>query len=449
MKGQTRRITSLYLYTTVLSMLSLFAGCGGGTGGGGGGTRSTTITVDISEFFPPPLPPMALKVGTGPFTPITPQSNQQITFTVPSATVPYALAWECTFIIPPSPGNPIQTIENIVFVFESTAQDATSYRADCSGANDSFHPFPPKGSATGTVDASAIPGAHTIEITGAGGGDANGDPLFVLDTGGSVPFNATLTVGTDDVAFAVFNSSSNIGGIKILRGQTVPGAINGGNTVIFGPSDVPTTQPLNVNIPAGFSLNFITEDYFTAGPNSTSLLLDSSLTQYQAVPTASAQNGDSYLFTVQASNATSSLGLSQSITNGGGPLTLALPAPWSYAGPTPAALPTFDLNYSGVAGLPTVTQTVDIGWQTSANPLVLFEITVLATGSYQNGATTITIPDLSGIPGFFGPASSGTTVPWAGVIRGGSLPLKNFLPSLPHTDSSSVFVLNTGSYVVP
>jgi hypothetical protein len=438
MRGQGRRPMRLNMYSAVLGMLALFAGCGGGgTGGGGGGT---TITVQLDPLIRPSPPPMALKVGSGPFMSIFPQSSQQVSFTVPSVTEPYALAWECDF------GLGRGLVENFEFVLESTAQDATSYTMSCSGP---FGSSGQLGLATGTVDASAIVGTGTTssstEIYAKGG-------LIGSVFGGSGSFNAHMPVGLNDVAFVVFTDFVGTVGVKILRGQPVPGAINGGTTVTLGPSDVPTTQPFSVtNIPAGFDPPGTDEEYFTAGPNGTNFFLEHPLAQYQVVPAASAQNGDGYTFIASTSDTAthnSVLIFSESITSGGGPVTVALPAPWSYTGPTPAALTTFNLNYSGVPGLATVTQQVRIDWPSSA-PFPNFGISVRATGSYQNGTTTITIPDLSGVSGFFGPASSGTSVAWRGIIEGGALPLDSFFPTKPHTDGSWVEVINSGSYVVP
>lgn len=75
-------------------------------------------------------------------------------------------------------------------------------------------------------------------------------------------------------------------------------------------------------------------------------------------------------------------------------------------------------------------------------------IEVLATGSYQNGANTISIPDLTAINGFIRLAPSGTMAGWSASIVGGAGPEVQFLPSLPA--NGSIFTVTTlGSFTVP
>jgi len=138
------------------------------------------------------------------------------------------------------------------------------------------------------------------------------------------------------------------------------------------------------------------------------------------VPAASAQAGDSYSLFVLADIpgpgnvffTVSRVAVQQTIS-GGGPVTVALPDRFIYAGPVPAAHPTFDLNYTGFPGSTPPEMFALISWTTSVNlvPLVV-DIDVESTPSYQNGAPTITIPNLSGVPGFFSPAPSGQGVNW-------------------------------------
>jgi hypothetical protein len=56
-------------------------------------------------------------------------------------------------------------------------------------------------------------------------------------------------------------------------------------------------------------------------------------------------------------------------------------------------------------------------------------ISVIATANFQNGATTLTIPDLTALSGFFAPATSGTQVSWFGDIFGGTRK-SSYLPSI-------------------
>ena len=77
-----------------------------------------------------------------------------------------------------------------------------------------------------------------------------------------------------------------------------------------------------------------------------------------------------------------------------------------------------------------------------------FSITVLATGSYQNGSATITIPDLRGVPGMFAVGGSGTSVTWGASLSGGTGPEVHFLPSLT-ANGSVASVSKGGQYTVP
>ena len=110
------------------------------------------------------------------------------------------------------------------------------------------------------------------------------------------------------------------------------------------------------------------------------------------------------------------------------PGAINLPAPWSYAGPTPAALPTFNYSYAGFSGMTDIEQVAFIYWAqgtTSAE-----QIQVTATANYQNGAMLITIPDLSGLTGFIAPAPSSTGVGWIASVNQASL-CSRFPPTEP------------------
>jgi len=135
-----------------------------------------------------------------------------------------------------------------------------------------------------------------------------------------------------------------------------------------------------------------------------------------------------------------------STPGGGGAFSLSLPAPWTFSGPTPAMFPTFTFVYSGFASQASVADQALIQWQTGAT--TSNEITVTATASFQVGSMTITIPDLSAVSGFFGPAASGTTISWAADILGGSAQTFTFFPN-PPSNGTRMFVQSTGSFVQP
>ncbi|HEY6971632.1 MAG TPA: hypothetical protein VJA94_20645 [Candidatus Angelobacter sp.] len=424
----------------IVSVLIVSAmGCGGGS----------SITV------PPPPPPVpssisvtvtfifgidtvAVQIGSGAFAAQTLQKNPsglgQLNLTLPSMTSKYAIAWHCVLgVAPNSFGD---------FVLEATPADGTQYNLGCSLTQP---PPPAIGTflGSGNVDASAIGAVSFISIYGnqARGGIS----------GASGAFSINLFTGINDVAF-VPTSVSDILAVKIVRNQTVPGAINGGNPVVIGSNDMTSTQPLTVgSIPAGFSTSPTVVTFQTA--NGTAVPLAQATTQYPALPQGAVQSGDRYVFTTQVSNATTkqSLGLAQSSTDGG-PVTLsAFPQPWSYSGPAPAAFPTFTFNYSGFTGLPVVTEDTRISTvAVDAGEPVFLSLEVLATGSYQNGANTITIPDLSALPvsTHLAGAPSGTLISWSAFITAGSAPEMQFLPNLGANNTVST-VGNSGAYTVP
>jgi hypothetical protein len=327
---------------------------------------------------------------------------------------------------------------NTISVIEATTQDATSFTAFCG--------FPTLGVASGSAS-SSIAGTADIAIEGGQGDGAN-----IGSASGSFPASTKMPVGANDVAAIAIDSSHNILGVKIVRSQTIPGTVNGGAGIVLGPGDQTSPQSLTVtNVPAGFgNPPEASVSYHTA--NGTRLLLSNvnvSSTNpetYQAVPAAATQSGDFYAYESNTGNGNSSVGITTTTTSGGGAFSLSLPASWTFSGPTPAKLPTFTFVYSGFASQPAVADQALIEWQTGAS--TFNEITVTATANFQGGSTTITIPDLSAVPGFFGPAASGTTIFWAADISGGSALTFTFFPN-PPANGTRMFVQNTGSFVQP
>jgi hypothetical protein len=125
---------------------------------------------------------------------------------------------------------------------------------------------------------------------------------------------------------------------------------------------------------------------------------------------------------------------------------MTLPAPWSFAGPTPAVFPTFTFDYSGFSSQPAISQQVLLIWPTG--PTSRNIISVMATANFQNGATTLTVPDLTVLSGFFTPAPSGAQVSWIADIFGGTA--QEFVFSVnPPANGSISFVENRGSYIQP
>jgi hypothetical protein len=322
------------------------------------------------------------------------------------------------------------------FVIEATVADGTSFTVSCLGS-------PATGSATGIANATAIPGAANILVRGNQG-------LFTPVGSNNGPYNLDLPLGTNDVALVAVDSAvqPNVLAVKFVRNQTVPGAVNLGSPVVFASSDVTTPQSLVVNnVPGGFvtppavAVNFITA-------NGTTVLLDSnSATSYPAVPVASVQSGDFYVYqsnTMDTATHNSAVGVTQWIATGGTSTSLTLPTPWSFSGPTPATLPTFTFTYTGFNGLQAVSQQAQIEWETTA--LTINTITVTATATFQNGATTITIPSLTltGFPTLAPP--SGTTIRWVADVFGGTV--QTFVVQFSPNATLS-FVQNSGTFTAP
>jgi len=417
----------VWLWFVVGSVLIMsLAGCGGSSSKTPpipSPSGPTTITVTFANATPLAA---AVQIGSGAFAAASIQSGQ-LSLTVPAGTTNYAIAYVCP------PFNVVATtIEDFEFVIEATTQDATAYTVSCSAT-------PPTGSATGSVDASAIPGATNVVVGGKGGG------FGFAST--QTSFNVNLPTGTnEDVTVSALDASNNLLAIKILRSQTVPGAINGGNTIVLGPADETTMQSVTVNnTPAGFIPAVQLVDYLTANGTQIGLGIFSG-SQYRAMPAASTQPGDKYFIDSSTDDtATKDLVVGEDLTmSTAGPVTIDLPPVWSFSGPAPAAFPTFTFNYSGFPAAPNLSYSGLISWQTA--PTTLTEITVTATASFQQNATTLSIPNLTSLPGFFAPPPSGTSVFWDASIFNGDTSLA-FVTETP--SGSGPYVQTRGTYDEP
>jgi hypothetical protein len=236
--------------------------------------------------------------------------------------------------------------------------------------------------------------------------------------------------------------------IRFPSAQTVPGALNGGAPVVFGTSDevVPQTITYN-NVPTGYTVSSPLVLYQTVGGASMILDLNGPSGQYLSIPSAASQTGDYYLFSAgaQSLSGNQSLGGGTSVgveafTSTGGPQTFTFPAPWSYGGPTAAALPTFNFTYSGFSGLSNVSQAAILTWNQESGSFN--QISMAATTNYQNGSTSMTIPDLSSLTGFLTPPASGT-IYWTATLDQSDLVGTN------PTSGTSQSVSNYGTYALP
>lgn len=400
----------------------LLSGCGSGNSVSGTGTPSTTVTFTFIGGTPTEA---AVQTSGGAFSTASINGGQLIV-TLPNSTTPYAIAYVC-----PPLGNLTRE-----FVIEATPQDGTAFTVSCFSASAT-------GSATGSVDATAIPGTTKVAIVGNQG-------LGGTISSASGSFNVNMPNGTNDVAAVAEDSSGNVLAVKIIRNQTVPGTINGGNQIVLATTDEVSTQSLMINnVPAGYVTPPQVVVFFNTA-NGTHIILDeSSATNYPALPAAATQAGDFYSYQSQTSDTAtgaSTIAVVLDTSTGGGSQRLTLPVPLSISGPAAAVFPTFTLNYTGFNGLAAVAQSGLISWTPTATTRNVIQ--VYATAAFQGGANTITIPNLTSLPGFMASAPSGTTIGWTAAVFGGTTQRFAFIAALPANGSiSSVF--NGGAYTQP
>jgi hypothetical protein len=246
-------------------------------------------------------------------------------------------------------------------------------------------------------------------------------------------FQSSLPGGTE---------STSLVAARNLPGQAVPGAFNGGSPVVLGAADETTSAAISYNnAPSGFGAPS-TLCLYELGEGGAFLIADAAMTQYPVLPAGAVQTGDSYVFAATARNNLQAVS-SFIYTSASGPISFTFPVPWSYAGPTPAALPTIDFNYTGFAGKSGVTMAASIGW--SVGTYSENTISTIAAPNYQNAATTLAIPDLSGIAGFLPKPPSGTLLLWSAEISQNSWGVFQTAPST----ATANIVQNAGTYTVP
>ena len=168
---------------------------------------------------------IASQIGTANWVTASVPSNRKWSFTIPEGTSRYAIAYVC-----PDYSDPHFTVYN-EYVFEATTLDTTTYTVPC------FVPSPGDVSASGSIDASAFPNTASVVI-------------YSNEAGLGVPLTGQFTMdhspGTSDLAALAGDASSNILAVKILRSQTFPGTINGGEPITFQASDATTLHPIAV-----------------------------------------------------------------------------------------------------------------------------------------------------------------------------------------------------------
>lgn len=413
---------------------ALIVGCGGGgsaasnsSGGGaeGGGT-STQVSLSFVNGTPTTL---ALKIGSGSFAAQSITSSK-FSFSVPSGTTTFVVAYVCTASMFP-------TYEDI---FELSTADGTSFTLPCPAP----YPAQTMGALTGNIDGSAIPGMNTLNLA-----VTNGSEGFVGGVTSGANFNLNVPVGNDRVLILAYNfglQGSSLVGAKSLTNQTVPGGLNGGNQIVLGPADVVVTrQPITyANVPGGYSEPVTVGDYIIA-PTGGGFSFGNYTTDFPVLPASAVVSGDYYEAFATAKNSakpTEMMILGKSFTSAG-PLSFSFPLPWSNAGPQPATRPTFDFAYSG---FPARTGTYMAAYTDWTVPTTgIYEIYMVASSNYLNGATTLTVPDLTGLAGFVASPTSGTNVNWVALIAQDSGGI-----AMPMSANSTITTVeNGGSYTVP
>jgi len=430
----------------LLGLLAL-SGCGGSLNGSNGGSQGapTVVTFTITGATPTAV---ASQIGSGSFVASTLTSGL-VTINLPGGTTNFGVAFACPSNI--DEGN-ISTTE---YVFEASTLDGTSFSEPC------LETTTPASSAflTGSVDASAIPVVSSpgpgpfLNVNAWGGGGVSGASATWF--GPAFDFAFTAPSGSDRVEVEAYNTfQTSVGGVgegislaaaRNFGSQTVPGALNGGNTVVLGPADETTPEAITYsNVPPGFLPPYTTANLEMSG--NTSFAVDTAATaQYPALPASAMESGDYYVFNSYASNAgniVSGVIVTQTSVTAL-PLNVTFPAAWFYAGPPVAALPTFNFAYSGFSGATDVYNSVILSWMMNSSNEQAFEVT--ATANFLNGSTLLTVPDLSSLPGFPAPPASGTSVLWEAEISHSTSPLLQPMP-MNGTVSS---VSNAGWLTVP
>lgn len=421
-------------WSILVVCVALIAGCGGGgsTTGNGGGTGGgssnipTVVTVTFSGATPPAA--VAASIGTGAFT-AEALNGGTATLSLPSGITNYAIAFIC-----PAEGNPPSFQSETVF--EANTADGTSLNLAC------LAPSIQTGTLTGSLDATAISGVQQLEVI-----SQNGESFTMAGIAGdeTTGFNVSALAGNDRILVLAY-ANPNLGPVaaKNFASQTVPGALNDGNVVTFGPADQTIAEPIAYNnVPSGFSApnTFVGMDL---GGTTEIALASGDTSQYTVLPASASQTGDVYILSGYAS-ASSGSTVEAGVKSAGGPVSFTFPGPWSYGGPTPAALPTMTMSYNGFSGT-NVSQNAFIQWvQNSGGASSEYVYQVEATASYQNGSTTLPFPDLSGLPGFLSNPSSGTTVTWVAWVEQQSYGLIGDIP----LNGTWTQVSNTGQYTVP
>jgi hypothetical protein len=425
----------------------LLAGCGGssgnsGGGGGGGGNQPTAVTFTSAAAAPVAV---AAQVGTGAFTSQT-LSSGSFTLSIPDGTSNFAVAYVCPAQTSTVGGT--QTATTLEEVLELSTRDGTAFSLSCPKTPAT----PANGILTGKVDVSAIPTANSFGIVA--GNDATSVEYMISGVTGSL--NASLPAGNNDrVGVVAYDyTAANPSGafsnwtalaVRNLTGVAIPGSLNGGNPVVLGPGDATSVQPISYSsVPSGYTAPTTSGYYLWSGGGG--IVLSFAITdQYPAVPASASETGDFYQLLATTRNP-STVGESATVitnTSTAGPVNVTFPAPWTYAGPTVAAWPTFSFAYNGFAGAAKVTYVAGMTWPTSSTSGM--DLIMAVSANHLGGSTTVSIPDLTALAGFAPKPATGTLVNWSALIEGGVA--AGVSSSL--SNGTVTYVSNGGLYTAP
>ncbi len=427
--------------------LALIVGCGvspgsnGGSSGSNSGGSPTVVTFTFTGVTPTVV---ATKTGSGPFIAV-PLTSGTVTINVPSGVNNFAVAYTCSTSFPPSGNGPSVVVEQDVY--EATTLDGSAFTGSCLGAVVPASP-PATGTLTGSVDASAIPGASSLDVYAMGDGF---DSAFGSPSSNASGFGFAAPTGSDRVLVLAYNDvysppalagSTTVVAARSFENQAVPGAVNGGNPVVLAPSDETTPVPITLgSLPAGFTLEGTTANLVTSSGN---IILAAPATgHYPALPAGAMESVEYYSVNASATNGTGVTSISRTSPTAV-PVAFTFPAGWSYAGPTPASMAIFDLAYAGFSGTNGISYAVSGVW----SPAGLGEqhVTVIhATGNYLGGGTSITWPDLSSVTGFYSPPASGSSVLWGASVTQTTYASQPASPA----NATVTTVGNSGHYIVP
>ncbi|MGB6973215.1 MAG: hypothetical protein WBD67_00890 [Terracidiphilus sp.] len=436
-----------YRLTVLSSFLLLIAGCGGGGSGsssGGGGGQSNTPTTVTFTFQGATPTAVAASIGAGAYT-AEALNGSTLTLSIPSGTTKFAVAYACPVQVFTVGGvQESQFAEETVF--EATTTDGTSFNQSCTSSSSGAQ----EGTFSGSVDANAIPDASSsyLDIQAANSG-AFWDERYTVDSP-ATNFSFSIPTGSYRMMAGVMSYSNitqqyTLTAARDFGSQTIPGTLNSGNTVVLGAADETTSQTIAYNnVPSGFS-SPLTAVSFVFGDVGDLSIASGATNQYPVLPAAATESGDYYFLTASALSSGYPLqGVEAFLTSStAGPVAFNLPAPWSYTGPAAAALPTFDMSYSGFAGQTGVYDSVQLEWGAGTSNTNF--INIIATASYQNGSSMLALPDLSGLNGFLVAPPSGTDVVWTAEVAQSSAKMGQL--AAPNTSGSVVLV--QGGYLEP